>query len=111
MVLPLYTIHVHEAGGDSVMYVCLPIMLLSIASLIQFVCTDTTLLMTMHSLHYRILSNLSIPKCLLTECQTEYYHGTKTHAVGRDEDLSYYKGFGIRRFTWFVNVNSAGILI
>lgn len=54
MVLPVYTIHVHEAGGDSIMYVCLLIMLLSIASLIQFVCTDTTLLMTMHSLHYRI---------------------------------------------------------
>lgn len=38
MVLPVYTIHVHEAGGDSIMYVCLPIMLLSIASVLDSIC-------------------------------------------------------------------------
>lgn len=38
MVLPLYTIHVHEAGGDSIMYVCLLIMLLSIASVLDSIC-------------------------------------------------------------------------
>lgn len=38
MVLPVYTIQVHEAGGDSVMYVCLPIMLLSIESVLDSIC-------------------------------------------------------------------------